>query len=72
VVKHTSLFTEGSSSRDDLSAIIGGARLIGTVTDAIAEVLILAETGDIGSTAAQRGRELEHVGNAGYLPLKSR
>ena len=44
-----------------------GAGLNGTVMDAVAKVLVLAQAGDVAVAAAKLGSLCEHVGAAGFL-----
>lgn len=56
------------SEGDDGSRILGLARLVGTVTDAITEVLVCAVAADVaGSTAELVLRNLDHVVDACLL-----
>jgi hypothetical protein len=66
-IQRTSTCTEGSTRRDDGSANIGRARLVGAVADAVAESDVLAETADISGLATQGRSEREHVLNASLL-----
>ena len=50
-----------------MRAHIGRARLVGAVTNAIAEVDVVAEAVHIGHTATQGRGEIQHIGDADFL-----
>jgi hypothetical protein len=49
------------------SILAVGASLVGTVTDAVREVLVEAQTSDITAGAAERLGQVQHVGDTGLL-----
>ena len=61
----------GISCRDELSANILRARLVGAVADSVAEIGVLAEAIGIGGTAAQGRSEGEQIRDAGFLEMES-